>query len=141
MTDETASVRIRKVLNRLDQLLEAWRAEQDDSQWIKRVNECLEELEQALGDDAPLKAQFLKETTRSYPRLTPICAAFYEDGRKLLIQATVVVRLSARSYEQTVGSTTVLRAATASLVEAVKQYRHLASEITVEAGHDIGGEG
>jgi len=141
LTDETAGARIRKALNLLKQLLDPPHAEGDDRQWVGRVKEGLEELEFALREDAPMKAQFLKETTRSHPRLTPICAAFYEDGRKLLIQTTVVVRLSAEDHEKVAGSTTELRAATESLVEAVEQYRHLASEISLEAGYDIGGQG
>lgn len=141
MTDETAGARIRKAVNLLRQLLESPRAEGDDRQWVGKVKERLEELELALREDAPLKAQFLKETRRSHPRLTPICASFYEDGRNLLIQTTIVVRLSAEDHEKVAGSTTELRAATKSLVEAVEQYRHLASEISLEAGYDIGGQG
>jgi hypothetical protein len=70
-----------------------------------------------------------------------MCAEFQRDGRRLLRQAALVVRLSARSYDAGKAPFPELRTATVSLIDAVERYLVMEGELTGEAAQDLGGEG
>jgi hypothetical protein len=142
MSIESSTIVVRESLARLVALVEESPAG-GEADWVERLNDSLEKLAQGLGDEASalVESEYLKKLSRAHPRLISMCAEFREDGRKLLLQAALVVRLSARGYESGTSSLPQLREATSSLIEAVRQYQHLESELSGEAGQDIGGEG
>jgi len=141
METESAHLRIREALELLTELVEAPCSDQERAPWIGRLHEALGRLEHALGDETSMKAEFFKETARAHPRLRATCAEFFEDGRQLLRQATSVVMLSTRAAATSSLSIDDLRLTTTALINAVVRHQHLASELVVEAGQDIGGQG
>ena len=149
MKSGSSSLSIRDALAQLAQLLdEPWTDQGDQlrdarDQDDHREGLLLEQLELALGDgeSAPLRSESLKETRKSHPRLISMCSDFERDGRKLLRQAALVVRLSARSYDPDEAPPPELRNAIASLVDAVEKYLLLEADLAGEAAQDLGGEG
>lgn len=141
MKSDSSNLRIRNAVDRLAELIDQPAAQLDRPQWMEELNAHLEQLEQALGDEAYLNSDFFKKTARSHPRLLSTCAAFFEDGRQLLRQATVVVLLSVRGQNAAVAPPEPLREATATLLDAVRKHQRMASQLMVEASQEIGGEG
>jgi hypothetical protein len=142
MESNTSGASIRESLARLARLLEEPEVDRD-LRWYGALGDQLAELEQALGEGEaePNRSDSLKEIRRTHPRLISICGEFQRSGRKLLRQAALVVRLSARSYDTGKEPHTELHSATESLMDAVKRHLELETELTVEAGQDLGGEG
>jgi hypothetical protein len=114
-----------------------------EPEWIGRVRQLLVQLEQSLSSETaePMASDFMDETAQAHPHLISLCAKFHEDGRVLLRQAAAVVLLSVRTYGSGAAPLHELRKATASLIEAVKSYQDLESELIGEASRDIGGDG
>jgi hypothetical protein len=133
----SSSPAIRQTLNQLRLLLDQ-QTTGNEVQWYGSMNDQLERLEMALdeGGSEQTQSEHLKEITRAHPRLISLC-----DGRRLLRQATLVVRLSVRSYDGDKTPFTDLRAATVSLINAVEHYLEMEAELTGEAAQDLGGEG
>ena len=133
MASRSSNPSIRETLSQLRQLLDQ-HATDKDAQWYDSVNEQLERLELALGDEGHGQARSkpLKELTRKHPR---------RDGRKLLRQSALVVRLAARGYDAGKAPFPELRTATLSLIDGVERYLAMEAELTGEAAQDLGGEG
>ena len=114
-----------------------------DAGWYDALSDRLTDLEQALGEGGaePNRSDSLREIRRAHPRLISICTEFQRDGRRLLRHAALVVRLSARTYDPGKQPHSELHAATESLIDAVNQHLELETELTVEVGRDLGGEG
>lgn len=142
MDIERSTICIRESLDHLVELLEE-SCTGCERQWIGRMNQHLDRVEQALSTETaePMASEFINETAQTHPRLISLCAKFHEDGRRLLRQAAVVVLLSVRSYETGTAPLRELRKATALLIDAVKRHQNLESELIGEAGRDIGGQG
>jgi hypothetical protein len=142
LESKSSSPSIRNTVNQLRRLLDQ-QATGKEVQWYDSMNDQLERLEMALGDrgSEQTQSQFLKEITRAHPRLVAICDEFQLDGRRMLRQAALVVRLSVRSYDADNAPFTDLRAATVSLIDAVERYLAMEAELTGEAAQDLGGEG
>lgn len=142
MDTEPSSICIREPLDHLAELLRE-SCTGCEPQWVGKLNQHLERLEQALSAESPepMASEFLKETAQAHPRLISLCAKFHEDGKRLLRQAAAVVLLSVRNYETGSALLPELRKATALLIDAVKRYQNLESQLTGEADRDIGGQG
>jgi hypothetical protein len=142
LESKSSSPPIRESLNQLARLLdEPWTGQGDE--WCDVLNDNLERLEKALGDgeSEPNRSESLAEISRAHPRLVSICEEFQHDGRTLLRQAALVVRLSMRSYDASKAPFPELRTATVSLIDAVERYLAMEGELTGEAAQDLGGEG
>ena len=142
MNPKPSSPSIRDALGHLVRLL--------DEPWIDRGDQLrdalhlgLEQLELALGDGETdlLRSESLEETRKSHPRLISMCSDFERDGRRLLRQAALVVRLSARNYDPDEDPPLDLRNAIVSLVDAVEGYLLLEADLAGEGVQDLGGEG
>lgn len=133
---------IRESLVHLAGLLDE-RGRDQDAQWYDALGNRLEELERALGDGAsePGRSESLSEIRRAHPRLISLCGEFQRGGRRLLRQAALVVRLSARNFDVGRAPHTELHTATESLIDAVNRHLALEAELNAEAGRDLGGEG
>jgi hypothetical protein len=142
MDTEFSSICIREPLDHLAELLHE-SCTGCEPQWVAKLNQHLERLEQALSAESPepMASEFLKETAQAHPRLISLCSKFHEDGKRLLRQTSAVLLLSVRNYETGTASLPELRKATAVLIEAVKRYQNLESVLIGEADRDIGGQG
>jgi hypothetical protein len=139
---QSSNPSIRESLDQLVRLLDEPWTDQGDG-WYDVLNENIERLELALceGESEPNRSASLAEISRAHPRLISICNEFQRDGRKLLRQAALVVRLSMRSYDASKAPFPELRAATASLIDAVERFQAMEGELNGEAARDLGGEG
>jgi hypothetical protein len=142
MESNTSGGSIRESLACLARLLEEPEVDRD-LRWYDALGDQLAELEEALGEGEaePNRSDSLEEIRGAHPRLISMCGDFQRSGRKLLRQAALVVRLSARGYDRGKEPHSELHAATESLTDAVKRHLALETELTVEAGQDLGGEG
>ena len=142
MQSNTSGNTIRESLAELARLLDEAESGRDVG-WYAALADGLAELEQALGDGEaePERSDSLREIRRAHPRLIALCGEFQQGARRLLRQTALVVRLSARSYQTDKEPHPELHTATESLIHAVKRHLDLETELTVEAGHDLGGEG
>lgn len=133
---------IRKSVRQLSRLLEQPSASRK-AQWYDDMGERLEWLEIALQgkETQSTQSESLEEITRAHPRLISLCDGFHREGRRLLRQTALVVRLSLRSYDGNKAPFEELDAATASLIDAVERFLAMEGELAGEAAQDIGGEG
>jgi len=140
MDSQPSSICIRESLDHLAELLHE-SCTGCEPQWVGKLDQHLERLEQALGAEAYEPMAFLKEIAQAHPRLISLCAKFHEDGKRLLRQTATVVLVSVRNHQTGTASLPELRKATALLIDAVKRYRNLQSVLIGEADRDIGGRG
>jgi hypothetical protein len=141
MNTKSSGLRIQSTLRRLERHIAEVPSGQTLGEWTARLNDDLEQLERALGEEASQKSQYFRQTARDHPRLLTTFARFHDNSLELLQHATVVVRLSAGGHASGTVPLEELRKATTSLISAVKWHEQMASELATEASHDIGGEG